>query len=61
MAGVAWQVEPNMMLDLGYRYMNFGDVKSSADTFGRMTFKDVAAHEVRIGVWWSFDDIRGTR
>jgi opacity protein-like surface antigen len=61
MAGIGWQVAPNMMLDFGYRYLNFGDVKTSADAFGAMTFKNVAAHEVRIGLRWSFDEIRQPR
>ncbi|MBV9557251.1 MAG: porin family protein [Pseudolabrys sp.] len=59
MAGLGYQVAPNMMVDLGYRYLNFGDVKTGADALGRqMTFRNVAAHEVRIGLRWSFDDIR---
>lgn len=61
MAGVGLQVAPNIMLDLGYRYLNFGDVKTASDSFGPMTFKNVAAHEVRIGMRWSFDDIRRYR
>jgi opacity protein-like surface antigen len=46
-----------MMVDLGYRYINFGDTKSGADASGSMTFKNVAAHEVRVGLRWSFDDL----
>jgi opacity protein-like surface antigen len=58
MAGVAWQVAPRTMIDFGYRYLNFGSVMTDSDNFGAMTFRNVAAHEVRIGVRWSFDDIR---
>jgi opacity protein-like surface antigen len=61
MAGVGWQVAPNLMLDFGYRYLNFGDVKTVSDAFGAMTFKNVASHEVRIGLRWSFDDFRRVR
>jgi len=57
MAGVGYAVAPNLMVDVGYRYIDFGDVKTGADSFGAMTFKDVAAHEVRIGLRWSFDDM----
>ncbi len=54
--GVAYQVAPNLMIDLNYRYVNFGDVTSASDSFGSMTFKNVYAQEVRIGIRWSFDD-----
>jgi opacity protein-like surface antigen len=57
MAGVGYAVAPNLMVDVGYRYIDFGDVKTAADSFGAMTFKDVAAHEIRIGLRWSFDDM----
>lgn len=58
MAGVGWKVAPNMMLDFGYRYLNFRNVQTGSDLFGAMTFQNVAAHEVRIGLRWSFDDYR---
>jgi opacity protein-like surface antigen len=57
MAGVGYVVSPNLIADLGYRYINFGNVKSGADAFGAMTFKNIAAHEVRVGLRWSFDDL----
>ena len=56
MAGLGYAILPNLMLDLGYRYLNLGDVKTEADAFGAMTFKEVAAHEVRVGLRWTFDD-----
>lgn len=56
-AGVGYAISSNMMVDLGYRYINFGDTKSGADASGSMTFKNVAAHEVRVGLRWSFDDL----
>ena len=56
MAGVGYAIGPNLMLDLSYRYMNFGDVATASDAFGEMTLKNLAAHEVRIGIRWSFDD-----
>jgi opacity protein-like surface antigen len=57
MAGVGIKVAPNVMLDVGYRYVNFGDLKSGSDASGAMTFKNVAAHEARVGLRWSFDDL----
>ena len=56
MAGVAYAIAPNLMLDVSYRYVNFGDVKTASDAFGAMTLKNVYAHEVRVGIRWSFDD-----
>lgn len=55
-AGVAVAVAPNVMVDVGYRYLNIGDVSTGTDAFGVTTFKNVAAHEVRVGLRWSFDD-----
>ncbi|HZQ13568.1 MAG TPA: outer membrane protein [Pseudolabrys sp.] len=57
MAGVGYAIGPNLMVDVGYRYIDFGDVRTAADSFGAMTFKDIAAHEVRVGLRWSFDDL----
>lgn len=57
MAGVGFAISSNLMVDAGYRYINFGDVKSAADAAGYMTFKNIAAHEVRVGLRWSFDDL----
>jgi opacity protein-like surface antigen len=54
--GVAYAIAPNLMLDLNYRYVNFGDVTTASDAFGEMTLKNLYAHEVRIGIRWSFDD-----
>ena len=61
MAGVVYAMSPNTMIDLGYRYINFGDVATGSDSFGSMTLKQVAAHEVRVGLRWSFDDFATAR
>lgn len=57
MAGVGYAVSPNIVADIGYRYINLGDVKGGADATGFMTFKNVASHQVRVGLRWSFDDL----
>ena len=54
--GVGFAIAPNLTLDLSYRYMNFGDVTTASDAFGAMSLKKLAAHEVRIGIRWYFDD-----
>jgi opacity protein-like surface antigen len=57
MLGIGYQVASNMMVDVGYRYINYGDVVTASDSFGAMTFKNIAAHEAHVGVRWSFDDL----
>jgi hypothetical protein len=46
---------PSVALDVGYRYLNLGDVATASDVFGQTTLKNIAAHQVRVGVRWSFD------
>lgn len=57
MGGVAYAVAPNVIVDVGYRYLNLGDAATGSDAFGAMTLKNLAAHELRVGVRWSFDDL----
>ena len=59
MAGTAFAISRNLQIDLGYRYLNFGNVQTSDGPGGHMTFKNVAAQEVRIGLRWSLDDLPG--
>ena len=58
MAGVAYQVTPNWLIDVGYRHLELGDVPSS-DGAGTRTnaavFKSQSANEARIGVRFLFD------
>jgi opacity protein-like surface antigen len=61
MAGVAYAISSNMMVDVGYRYLNIGDATTGSDAFGSTTLKNIAAHEVRVGLRWSFDDFPVTR
>lgn len=56
-AGVGYAISPNAMVDVAYRYVNFGDATTGSDSFGSMTLKNLAAHEVRVGLRWSFDDL----
>ena len=61
MAGGGITVASNLIADVGYRYINLGDAKSATDASGAMTFKNIAAHEVRVGLRWSFDDLPVSR
>jgi len=57
MAGVAYQVAPNWMVDVGFRHLHLGDV-SSVDA-GVVTsvaaFRNLSANEARVGVRYLFD------
>lgn len=57
MAGVAYAISPNMMVDLGYRYLSLGDVMTGSDAFGSMRLKNITSHEVRVGLRWTFEDM----
>jgi opacity protein-like surface antigen len=59
MAGVAWTVAPNLQMDFGYRYLNVGKAESGGAT--PITFDNVASHEVRVGLRWSFEDLPSYR
>lgn len=59
MAGVGFQVADNVVIDAGYRYLNIGDGKTKkAAGFAGATpikFKDIQAHEFRVGVRYLLD------
>ena len=61
MAGAAYPIARNILVDVGYRYLNIGNLSTGSDTFAATTFKNVAAHELRVGLRWSFDDLRYTQ
>ncbi|MPR12014.1 porin family protein [Microvirga tunisiensis] len=56
MAGVGYQLSSNFTLDLGYRYVSLGDVKTrSYDSGTGVDVESIGAHEVRLGVRYSFN------
>ena len=57
MAGTAYSFTPSFAMDLGYRYLNLGDVSTQSDALGAMTLKNLAAHEVRVGARWSLNEL----
>jgi opacity protein-like surface antigen len=57
MGGLAYQIAPNMQVDVGYRYLNLGDITTGTGTSGALTLKGIANHEVRVGLRWNFDDL----
>jgi opacity protein-like surface antigen len=51
MAGVGYKLSSNFMLDLGYRYVSLGDVKTRYYGGGAgADVESIGAHEVRLGV-----------
>jgi len=55
MAGVEYPISDRLSLDLGYRYLNLGDARTGSVTDGsgnvtHMDYKDITAHEVRVGL-----------
>ncbi len=66
MAGVSYDVTQNLKLDLGYRYLNFGEAQTGVvncnpvfcgQTAPGIRFKDLSANEFRIGLRWALNDV----
>lgn len=63
MAGVGYEVNKNLTLELGYRYLNLGDAQSGriVNAFNGqisppLKAKDIDSHDIRIGMRWNFGD-----
>ncbi len=59
MAGIGWQVSDRAILDLGYRYMDYGKAQSGrVDSAGfvnpRVFVDDIRAHEFKVGLRYHF-------
>jgi opacity protein-like surface antigen len=59
MAGLAYHFTPQLALDVGYRYLNLGEVETDTLTDigagdGTFSYDDLQAHEVRVGVRYTF-------
>lgn len=58
MAGVAYDVTPNVKLELGYRYLNMGKAESgtacafSCPPNSYVRFRDIQSHDIKFGVRW---------
>ena len=61
-AGVGFEVTPSVTLDIGYRYLDLGDAESGDlvtydgvnNVDNPMEFKDIASHDIRLGVRYLF-------
>jgi len=56
MAGVAYALSQNVLVDVSYRYLSLGDATTSSDVFGKMRLSKITAQEVRVGLRWNFED-----
>ena len=57
MAGVGYQVSDSLVFDLGYRYLDLGDIESGpdlADDRFNVELEDIHVHEARIGFRYLF-------
>jgi opacity protein-like surface antigen len=59
MAGIGYQISDRAILDLGYRYINMGDIRSGrVDTGGFVNppveIEDIDAHEFKVGMRYHF-------
>lgn len=53
--GVSYEIGGGFSLDTSYRYVDLGRAKTGLDTFGfDSRLKDLASHEVRVGLRYSF-------
>jgi opacity protein-like surface antigen len=62
MAGLSYDITSNLKLDLGYRYMNLGDIRSSpidcvcGQIFPGFKIRNLASNELLIGMRWLFGE-----
>jgi len=57
--GLAYEVNPSVTLDLGYRYTDLGDAKSgrvtaydNSSSYSGVFVDDITSHDVMLGVRW---------
>jgi opacity protein-like surface antigen len=55
MAGFSYAITPNILLDVGYRYINLGNLSSLPGPSGTIVTKTMDAHELRLGVRYMID------
>ena len=54
MAGVSYSITPNMMVDIGYRYLDLGRLAVAVPAMPSLQ-KDIAAHQIRLGIRYVID------
>ena len=64
-AGLAYQVNPSLTLELAYRYLDMGDgITGDIRTYdgtnninNPMTFKHITSHDLKLGMRWAIDPV----
>lgn len=63
MAGVGYEVNKNLTIEAGYRYLNLGDAQSGrinntafSQVYAPLKAKNIDSHDFRIGMRWNFGD-----
>ncbi|MEM7191411.1 MAG: outer membrane beta-barrel protein [Pseudomonadota bacterium] len=58
-AGIAYEVNPSVTLDLSYRYTDLGDAKSGrvtafdgSSSYGGLEINDIVSHDLMLGMRW---------
>jgi opacity protein-like surface antigen len=55
MAGFAYNLTENAALELGYRYVNFGQITGYNGMTGTTFTKNLSAQEIRVGLRYLVD------
>lgn len=55
MAGVAYTIYPNLLVDIGYRYLHMGAARTDVNPYGSVTYGDLSANEIRVGLRYLLD------
>lgn len=63
MAGLGYEVNKNLTLEVGYRYLNLGEAQSGgiqnafiAQSYAPLKAKEIDSHDIKIGMRWNFGD-----
>ncbi|MCC2111642.1 MAG: porin family protein [Hyphomicrobiales bacterium] len=57
MAGVGYDITPDLTVDLGYRFLSIADgsIAKAGSTTGSVSYSDLYSHEVRLGLRYKID------
>jgi len=55
MLGFAYPIYPNLQVDVGYRYLHVGSARTDVDPFGPVTYGNLNANEIRVGLRYQLD------
>ena len=64
-AGLGYEINHNLKLELAYRYLNMGDAHSGGliklpthEIDGRgVKLKEIESHDIKLGMRWTFADV----